>query len=74
MPSSIKRNLEQIGWSVRGLAVRLGTNPTRVERWARGEYPAPAGLEEWLARLASAHQRNPMPVFKLPGRNNDNDE
>lgn len=74
MPSSIKRSLDEIGWSVRGLASRLGASPTTVERWARGVYPAPPGLEDWLERLASAHQSNPMPLINLQGRNNDNDE
>jgi plasmid maintenance system antidote protein VapI len=53
--------LALIGWSVSGVAKRMGVPQTRPRRWAEGRYPVPADVARWLEKLATAHERNPPP-------------
>jgi hypothetical protein len=60
-PARFRQCLEQIGWTLRGVADHLGLPPTRIRRWADGDYPVPAEVGRWLDRLAAAHERFPPP-------------
>lgn len=55
------RCLDLIGWTLRGAADRLGLPPTRIRRWADGDYPVPDEVAQWLQVLANAHRNNPAP-------------
>jgi transcriptional regulator with XRE-family HTH domain len=63
-PQRFKQCLEQIGWTLRGVADRLGLPPTRIRRWADGEYAVPAEVARWLDKLASTHERMPPPEIE----------
>lgn len=55
--------LRQIGWTRRGLAVRLNIGVTSLRRWDTGETSIPPTVKRWLTRLADAHNRNPTPTL-----------
>jgi len=60
-PDRFDECLTVIGWSLRGVADRLGVHETRPRRWSAGRYPVPADVAKWLERLAAAHEKNPPP-------------
>ena len=60
-PKQFTAAVEQIGWTLRGVADRLELPPTRISRWAAGEVPVPDAVAQWLKTLASTHKQNPAP-------------
>jgi hypothetical protein len=51
-PDEFAEVLDAIGWTPHRLAQRLGIHETRTRRWAKGTYPIPENVAEWLLRLA----------------------
>ena len=60
-PKQFTAAIDQIGWTLRGTAEHLALPPTRIRRWADGEYPVPDAVAHWLEALARAHKQNPAP-------------
>ena len=60
-PTDLRRCLQTLHWSQRGLADRLGVHETRVRRWASGVYPVPEAVGAWLERAAAAYVEPGLP-------------
>lgn len=60
-PKRFRTCLDIIGWSILGMANRLGVSEQRARRWMAGDYPMPDSVAEWLEALAAAHRNNPPP-------------
>lgn len=60
-PEAYQEALDTIGWSMHGLAIRLGVHETRTRRWGSGQAVIPDVVWEWLQSLAEAHRKNPLP-------------
>jgi hypothetical protein len=55
--------LEQIGWSRRGLAERLGMNSDRaVRRWSNSQNAIPEAVAAWMREVARTLRNLPPPV------------
>jgi plasmid maintenance system antidote protein VapI len=63
-PKQFTKCLEQIDWTMRGVADHLGVHETRVRRWATGALPVPDKVAQWLETLASTHAKNPPPELE----------
>jgi len=68
-PKQFTKCLEQIRWSMRGVADHLGVHETRIRRWATGALPVPEQVAQWLEALANAHKLNPVPKIDI-GKDN----
>ena len=60
-PARLRECVDLIGWSMRGLADRLGCDNRLVRRWASGAAAIPESVSAWLERLAEAHSSAPAP-------------
>jgi len=60
-PDQFRDCLAALDWSQRGLAQRLGVQPTTVRRWAAGTGRIPEEVARWLERVAQPLQREPRP-------------
>ena len=60
-PTEFRTALDEIGWTQRELARRLGVPEARVRRWGNGMYPVPDGVAHGLGRIVAAYQRLPAP-------------
>ncbi|PPQ35428.1 hypothetical protein CCS01_07510 [Rhodopila globiformis] len=60
-PDRFRDCLAALDWSQRGLAQRLGLQPTTVRRWAAGTGRIPEEVARWLERVAQPLRREPRP-------------
>jgi plasmid maintenance system antidote protein VapI len=60
-PTRLRKCLETIGWTQRGVARVLERQEGTVRQWARGAVQIPEDVAAWLERLERFHTRNPPP-------------
>ncbi|MBN8926428.1 MAG: helix-turn-helix transcriptional regulator [Rhodospirillales bacterium] len=53
---------EEIGWSYRDIAERLGCSGVTVLYWEKGQRTIPPKVSEWLFKLAALHRSLPPPA------------
>lgn len=61
-PDELQACLDDIGWSSRALADRIGVAETTARRWREGTAATPLPIAHWLRQLAAAHRRLPPPA------------
>lgn len=61
-PFELKRALDALRWSQRGLADVLDCDDRLVRRWISGDFTIPEEIAEWLTDLAALHSTLPPPT------------
>jgi transcriptional regulator with XRE-family HTH domain len=61
-PKRLIQCLEQIGWTRRGVAAKVGLSDMSFRRYEAGTARVPDDIAAWLEKLAAAHERNPAPT------------
>ncbi|MEE8659641.1 XRE family transcriptional regulator [Acetobacteraceae bacterium EV16G] len=61
-PVDLRRSLNTLHWSQRGLAEAIECDPRLVRRWVSGDSAIPEEVANWLRNLATFAQRNPPPL------------
>jgi hypothetical protein len=65
-PTRRRECLTLLRWTQRGFAVVIGWDEGTVRRWLRDGGEAPAEIDAWLERRASAMADNPPPPRHTP--------
>ena len=60
-PKRLIQCLEQIGWTRRGVAARVGLSDMSFRRYEAGTARVPDDIAAWLEALAMAHKAHPAP-------------